>query len=453
MGPLMAKKMRESRSRIHRLTPRFVETVKVKGMYPDGGGLYLQVGEGGGAKSWLFRYNVEGRDRQMGLGPLHTIGLAEARERARKRREQRLDGIDPIEARKADRLTQRLAATKQVTFETCAKEWLDRSSPGWEPGTTRNQRILINKYLNPVLGKLLVNVINVDLVESAIKPIWDTTQSRGKKVQKTLEALLGWATAKEYRAGDNPASMEGALGLRLSPYVHTETNLASLPYQEIGAFMAELRAYRNKRWGRGERTLSSYVLEFVILTAVRHHQVRDLRWQEINEDNKLWTCQVHKTLKKTKQPYVIPLSEPAMAILTTMRERQAARGTSDFVFVHGPRVDTRPSRLPLPSHAGKRMHGPALVAFLQDTLGRPDLTVHGFRTTFSTWAHEHDFPGKDIEKALGHIVGDGESEMERRYNRAKRLEPRRLLMDAWAEYCGRAEPLPVGVVPFRQQAK
>ncbi|MGA7490700.1 MAG: Arm DNA-binding domain-containing protein, partial [Xanthobacteraceae bacterium] len=101
----MAKKMRESRSRIHRLTPRFVETVKVKGMYPDGGGLYLQVGEGGGAKSWLFRYNVEGRDRQMGLGPLHTIGLAEARERARKRREQRLDGIDPIEARKADRLT------------------------------------------------------------------------------------------------------------------------------------------------------------------------------------------------------------------------------------------------------------------------------------------------------------------------------------------------------------
>src|SRR5262245_37167219 len=101
---------------IHRLKPRFVATVKVKGMYPDGGGLYLQVGDGGRAKSWIFRYHVEGKgDRQMGLGPEHTIGLAEARERARLCRVQRLDGLDPIDARNAERLAQRLEAAKQVT--------------------------------------------------------------------------------------------------------------------------------------------------------------------------------------------------------------------------------------------------------------------------------------------------------------------------------------------------
>src|SRR5258708_1715870 len=126
---------------IHRLKPRFVETVKAKGMYADGGGLYLQVGEGGGAKSWIFRYHVEGRgDRQMGLGPTHTIGLAEARERARKCREQRLDDIDPIEARDAARLAQRLEAAKQVTVATCADEWMELKSPELRPSSKRYVR-------------------------------------------------------------------------------------------------------------------------------------------------------------------------------------------------------------------------------------------------------------------------------------------------------------------------
>src|SRR5262245_5481446 len=121
---------------IHRLEPRFVATVKVKGMYADGGGLYLQVGEGGGAKSWILRYYVQRRGaRQMGLGPTHTIALAEARELARLCRVQRLNGIDPIDARNAERLAQRLAASKQVTLEVCVDEWMKRKSKEWRPNS------------------------------------------------------------------------------------------------------------------------------------------------------------------------------------------------------------------------------------------------------------------------------------------------------------------------------
>jgi hypothetical protein len=224
---------------IHKLTPRFVATVTEKGMYLDGGGLNLQVGDGGKAKSWIFRYHVEGRgDRQMGLGPLNTIGLAEARDRAAQCRVQRLDGIDPIEARKLATLAQEQKAAKQVSFQTCAEEWVERNSPGWVPGTLTNQKRTIRIHLDPMFGKLPVSAINIDLVETVLKPIWETMPPLGKKVLATLKGILDWATAKGYREGDNPANMKGPISVRLKPYVHTETHLASLPYPEIGAFMA-----------------------------------------------------------------------------------------------------------------------------------------------------------------------------------------------------------------------
>jgi integrase len=333
---------------IHKLTPRFVATVTEKGMYLDGGGLYLQVGDGGKAKSWIFRYHVEGRgDRQMGLGPLNTIGLAEARDRAAQCRVQRLDGIDPIEARKLATLAQEQKAAKQVTFHTCAEEWMMRNSPRWAAGTIRNNKRIIGKHLDPMLGKLPVSAINVDLVEKVIAPIWETIPPHALKTLTILKAILDFATAKEYREGDNPANTKGPISTRLKPYVHTGTPFASLPYQEIGAFMARVRNYRSKWRGRRplrsnrsewttRRPLSSYGLELVILLAVRHHQVRNLRWQDIDWDLKVWTCTEHKTRSKTKRPHIIPLSGAALAILQTMRKQQATQGiTSEYVFVHG----------------------------------------------------------------------------------------------------------------------
>ena len=288
-------------------------------------------------------------------------------------------------------------------------------------------------------------------MEQVIKPIWETIPPTAKRVREHSEGILDWATAKGYRIGDNPASLKGPLGVRLKPFdsVHTTKHRPSLPYQEIGAEMARLRAYRIK--GTNIRTVVSYALEFTILTAARSEQVILLPWAEIDFDEQLWICFRHKAfrMKTTKQPLQIPLSKQAMAILDTMRARQAADGTAgNLVFVHPPSSD--PGLYTKP-RAGRPLSDSTMIRFLQVIFGRRDLTVHGFRNTFGSWADDQGFPEKDIERALGHVVGDGETDVARRYRRgANRLDPRRQQMQAWADYCDQIAPLPAEVVPFRQ---
>jgi integrase len=426
-------------SPIHKLHPRFVETVQEEGMHPDGGNLYLQVSESG-AKSWIFRYHVKGRgDRKMGLGSLHTYGLAEARELARQCRQQRKDGIDPIEARDAAKLAQELQAAKQVTFRICAEEWIERNSPKWVPGTKSRHVRRLKVFIDPVLGHLPVSAINVDLCEKVLEPIWESMPTTGRKTQLQLEGILDLAMARGYREGNNPANMKGPLGLRLKPYTHIPTHYRALPHEKIGAFIAQLRTVINKRTGK--RPVTAYAEEFLILTAVRTSQMTGLPWTEIDWNNKVWICPRHKVRKKTKEPHVIPLSTAAMAILNKMREQQIAwwGKTHEYVFVHGPNDPF--------GHAGKRVTQSGLWEFLQTTLNRPDLTSHGFRTTFKSWADDNDYPDQDSERALGHVVGSG---MRQLYGRlATRHEPRRQMMEAWAQYCDHSEPLEAKVIPIR----
>src|SRR5262249_36144428 len=155
------------------------------------------------------------------------------------------------------------------------------------------------------------------------------------------------------------------------PYVHAATHFASLPYPEIGAFMAQLQTRLHKNTGK--RSLTSYLLEFIILTAVRHHQARELRWDDIKGD--VWTCREHKSAKKMKQPHIVVLSSAALAILDVMRNRQGADGVNrDYVFVHGPRrAPLYPSEPTSFSLSGKRVSADGLLNFLTRTLARPDL--------------------------------------------------------------------------------
>jgi integrase len=431
---------------IHKLTPRFVATVTAKGMHADGGGLYLQVGDGGKAKSWIFRYHVKGRgDRQMGLGPLHTIGLAEARDRAAACRVQRLDGIDPIEASKAVKLAQEQEAEKQVPFHQCANEWVERNSPQWGSGTKGNNERIIRIHLNPLLGELLVSAINIDWVEKVVGPIWEKIPPHAAKVLRVLARILSWAKAKGYRTGDNPADPKGPISARLKPYVHKTKHNTALPYQEMGAFMAQVRNHRNRdHCGKpiNRRPVIACLMEFVILTAVRHGQARSLRWDDIDWNDMTWTCRDHKTVKQTDgQPHVIPLSKQAMTVLATMREQQATYGTdSKYVFArhHPRRWPIKPSRPPAFTRVGKRVTQAGLGRMLIKGLGRRDLTIHGFRTAFRSWAKANRWPREDAEAALAHIY---EGQVERIYTRdAELLEPRRKLMQAWADYCDRIEP-------------
>jgi integrase len=461
---------------IHRLKHRFVDSVTRVGMYADGGGLYLQVGKGGGAKSWIFRYHPAGRgERHMGLGPTHTISLDEARELARACRQQRLDGIDPIEARKAQKIAAQLEASKNVTFADCAATWIELQSRGWAPSTTKGANQVFRDHVNPKLGNIPVNKIDVRLVCEVLEPLYQKLRPTAFTARMHIAGILDWAKAKGFREGDNPASWQGPIKILLPDfYDHTTDHHSALPFEEIGRFMASLRAYRHKnkpetwsehytivRKDRGGklqqqkrkrapegRSVPACLLEFIILTAVRSQQGVGLRWDEIDMNSKIWTCpwQRTKTGKKTKTAHVIPLSEPAMAILEEMQRQQAADGTAgEYVFVRrrSPYIHAG-----VRSTAGSRVSIGAAYQLLRERLERPDLSVHGFRTTFSSWAKQNGYAHDVREMALDHVTGN---KVERIYSRdADLLEPRRQLMEAWAAYCGRTEPLPADVIPIRQ---
>jgi integrase len=448
-----------------RLRPRQVETVKEDGMYADGGGLYLQVRLGGRAKSWIFRYAVDGRERSMGLGPLDTIGLAEARERARKCRQQRLDGIDPIEARKALRLDQQLAKAKQVTFRQCAEAWMAVEDVGWCAEYARDTKRKFEKHVYPHLnrGNMPVQVLDGNasnasqLVADILTPIWKTKPVAAERVRQQIDFTLQYAAAKQYIGNPNAASLKGPLGVLL-PAQKTFKKVkhhAALPFDQIGKFMADLRSRSSsmKYWrnavasgsttsGRSPVTLD--MLEFLILTAVRKDQVYKAKWEDFDFNNKIWFCPDHKTKKKTgHQDYVTPLSRQAMAVLDRMREMQATNGLqTEYVFVE-------------PRWRKSRMKGSHLTkSSLNQTMrriGRSDITPHGFRTTFRTWSEEYGYPEKDSEMALGHAVGNTVRNIYARY--AQKIEPRRIMMQAWGDYCDRAELLPGDVIQFQRKRK
>jgi integrase len=423
-------------------------------MYADGGGLYLQIGGGGRAKSWIFRYSRSrfGRDGEahMGLGPAHTISLDEARELARVCRQRLLGGIDPLMERTAERRAKQLEASKDVTFEFCARDFLVHKQRGLSPDGLRNVSNAVLKHLVPTLGKLPIAAVGTNEIEQVLRPIWD--RHMGEFVRLQLQAILARATAKGFRAGDNPASLQGPLGILLGEggRLHVSRSHPAMPYQEIGAFTAKLRAYRIPVKGgaaimRGKVSPSGKALEFIILTAIRASQATGMRWEEIDWAKKLWVCPWHrlghKAGKKTKEDHIIPLSDAALAVLMEMQNLQQQLVESRFVFANqrnfggGHRAGDSIDR-----------HAPSL--FLKKELKNRDITVHGFRTTFSSWANDRDYPREAIEMALGHLVGN---RVERVYNRdAKRLEQRRKLMAEWAEYCGRTEPLPSEVIPLRK---
>ena len=445
---------------IHRLKPAFIDKATRAGMYADGGGLYLQVGEGGGAKSWVFRYSRTrfGKlgEAHMGLGPVHTIGLHDARELARQCRVKILRGTDPMEERKSDRLAKQLEAAKQVTFKFCAEDYCTHKLRTWSPATARAAARRIRVYLYPKLEKLPIAAIDHIQVEQVIKPLWEKKPPTATLVRMYLEAILDRAKAKGYRIGDNPASLKGPLGVLLPAIgeIHTVKHHASLPYHEIGTFMVSARAYKAPNLINGI-AVTGELLQFIILTAVRIRQAQEMRWEEIDWDNRLWTCpwQRTKSGKKTKRDHLVPLSEPALAILKKMQALQHEDSIqSEYVFVHNRPRDNeqlgRRLRRGGRDLAGKIISPEGIVRFLQESLARKDLTVHGFRSTFSAWANDLGRNREAIEMALDHVIGN---EVERIYARnATRLEQRRKLMDEWAEYCGRIEPLPGDVIPFRQ---
>ncbi|MBI2240943.1 MAG: integrase arm-type DNA-binding domain-containing protein [Magnetospirillum gryphiswaldense] len=389
----------------NRLTAMTVQKAKEPGRYADGGGLYLQIGPTGG-KSWLFRYTRQGKAREMGLGALNVLSLAEAREAAASVRRTLAAGHDPLDVRKAERQQQETQASNGMTFSECASAYIEAHKSGW-----RNEKHVaqwsstIKTYAAPIFGTLPVQAINLEMVLKVLEPIWHTKPETAARLRGRIEAVLDWAAVRGHRSSDNPARWKGHLDKLLPPRskVQSVQHHPALPYEEIGAFMSELRQREEG---------AARALEFTILTASRTSEALNARWDEFDLNAKVW--RIPGKRMKAGKDHRIPLSEAAMTILTRTAEiRQSA-----FVF------------------PGQRKERPlSNMVFLQllKRMKRPDLTTHGFRSTFRDWAAERTAFSREVaEMALAHTIGD---KVEAAYRRGDLFEKRRELMASWADFC------------------
>jgi integrase len=388
-----------------KLTALAVQRAKQRGYLADGGGLYLQL-SGSGAKSWVFRYRLNGRLREMGLGPARDVTLAEAREAALACRRQRLAGIDPIAARTAERQQAVLQSAKAMTFRQCAEGYVDAHKAGWKNLKHSGQwSATLRTYAYPVLGDVSIQLVDVALVMKVLDPIWAAKTETASRLRGRIERVLDWAAVRGFREGDNPARWRGHLDhvLPQPSKVKRVVHHAALPYDEIASFMAELRQ---------QPGIAAMALEFAILTAARTGEVIGGTWAEMDLDRAIWTIPAGRM--KAGREHRVPLSDPAVALLERLHE--ARHG--DHVFPGGT--------------AGKSLSNMALLTLLR-RMNFSHVTAHGFRSTFKDWTMEcTSFPNEVSEMALGHAVGD---KVEAAYRRGDLFEKRRELMQAWGQTC------------------
>ena len=403
-----------------KLTAARVRTETQPGRHNDGDGLYLFV-RSGGSKSWVLRYRDGQRLRDMGLGAYPEVSLAEARERARKARENRRDGVDPIASRRAQRRAREQAAADAdaLAFQAVAERYIGRHEGSWRNAKHRAQwRSTLTSYVYPVIGKLHVAEIGRPDVLRVLEPIWSRVPETATRVRGRIETILDFAAARGWRDGSNPARWRDLRhDLPAASKLRPERNQAALPWEKVPAFMAALRQLPGT---------SARALELLVLTATRTSEVLEARWREVDLEAAVWT--VPAIRMKAGKAHRVPLSQQAVSVLRLMQP--LATGPDDYLF-----PGQKPRR-PLSAMALlmllRRMQGSGTLPRWTDPEGRP-ITAHGFRATFRTWAGDATTtPREVVEAALAHTLRD---KAEAAYVRTDLLERRRPLMDAWSEHC------------------
>lgn len=385
---------------------------KQSGLHSDGGGLYLRV-TSPTACSWVFRYMIERRAREMGLGKYPDVSLADARTRAAEARKLKSQGIDPIDQRDAIRQSKLADAARAITFKDAAKSYIESNRAGWRNAKHAAQwEATLATYAEPIIGALAIQDIDTGLVLKTLEPIWTTKPETASRLRGRIEAVLDWAKARGHRDGENPARWRGHLDKVLPPRAKVQRvkHHAALPFDGLPAFMAALRS---------EKSVSALALEFAILTAARTGEVIGAKWAEFDLVEKVWI--VPRERMKAGREHRVPLSDRATAILKAIKPDEVS---GDLFVFRG----NKP-RSPLSNMA---------FLMLLRRMKRDNLTVHGFRSTFRDWAAEHtNFPNEVSEMALAHTIGN---KVEAAYRRGDMFEKRRALMETWAKACAKKPP-------------
>ncbi len=372
------------------LTAARVKQEKRPGRYADGNGLYLHVSETG-ARWFIWRGTVHGRRRELGMGPVLLIPLAEAREIARTWRRIARDGGDPVVERDKNK-------RKTLTFEAAARQvWFEQVvQPGRNKKYAKQWLNTLRDYAFPMIGARPLHTIAQSDILRVLSPIWAEKPKTAQMVRQRLRTVLNWARTAGHFEGVNPVEgVEDGLPKQRAKVQHFK----ALPYVELPDFMRRLEAVEG---------VAELALRFLILTVARSGEVRSMTWDEV--DSAVWTVPGERM--KAGLPHRVPLSEPALEVL------RAARGLDPERVFPGQKRD-RP------------MHDMTIAAPLKH-MGVAG-TVHGFRSSFRDWAAERTSAPREIaEMCLAHEVGGA---VERAYRRSDLFEKRRSLMDQWARFC------------------
>ncbi len=381
-------------------------------------GLALQVASGG-SRSWLLRLTILGKRREMGLGGFPNVSLARAREKAREARLLLDKGIDPIGQRHQARsaLVAQTAA-KGRTFAQCAQGYIAAKSPEWSnPKHAQQWGNSLETYAGPIIGPMPVSEIGVQEVLAVLKPIWQSKTETASRVRGRIESVLNWAAAQHFREGPNPAQWKGLLeNLLANPKRFQKVkHFPAVATHGMPAFMQMLA----QQVGTGAQAL-----EFLILTAVRSANVRQMQWSEVDLDKAVWIIPDVDDVEagsnqrmKAGREHRVPLSAAAVKLL----KRQPRIDGSDLVF---------------PSSTGKALSDMTLTAVLRRM--KIKAVPHGFRSTFRDWVSElTEYSGELAEAALAHVIED---KTEAAYRRGDLFDKRRLMMADWADFCARVAP-------------
>jgi integrase len=376
------------------LTQVRINSFSKAGRYGDGNGLYLVV-DPSGAKRWILRTVIHGKRRDIGLGGLRVVSLAEARAKALEYRRIAREGEDPIEVRRKARTTvPTLAEAAQSTMEQHRAGWKDEKHPSQWMNT-------LKAYVFPAMGQKRVDQIETSDVLRALSPIWLSKPETARRVRQRIKTVLDWAKAAGYRTGDNP--VEG-VNRGLPRQNEKRSHFAAIPYSDVPAFVAKLPAVATNQYAR-------LGFEFLILTAARTNEVLSAEWPEVDWAKAVWT--IPATRMKAGREHRVPLASRAVAVL------RAAKKISDG------------SQLVFPGRSvGEPMSNMVFLMMLRrmgDTF-----TAHGFRSAFRDWASECTyFPREVCEMALAHAIKD---KTEAAYRRGDLFEKRRELMFAWSDF-------------------
>lgn len=384
-------------AKIKILSPRQV-TTKPNGYYADGSNLFLRVRDD--SRVWIFRYKKDGKQISIGLGSINARSLDEVRDIAALMRNALANGKDPAELIKRPE-------SNVPTFKEVALELIEAKRPSWRNAKHAQQwSNTLEQYAYPTIGqKIPADVTLVDIKEILL-PLWTTKTETANRLRMRIEAVLDYAAVHDSSDRRNPARWKGNLDMVLPPIrkVKKTTHFASAPYSDVPRIMSELRS---------KNSLSAYCLRFTILTATRSGEARGALWSEINLEAGVWT--IPATRMKAEREHAIPLCAEAIEILKTMQHWQMGN-VVNRVF------ESARGGLLSDVAVNKTLHSIA-----------PDVTVHGFRSSFRVWGAETTAtPSAVLELALAHV---NQNRVEAAYQRSDLFERRRELMNAWGSYC------------------